>query len=113
MVRRVSRYNCVQCGACCCNPPANRAEGFTDYIEVDERAPLLKKPDLVRRMVVYAEDGTPHLRLHPDGRCLALRGRLGKHVQCTIYADRPLPCRKVEAGSALCQRYRAAHGLRA
>ena len=108
----VSGYNCVQCGACCCNPPENRAEGFTEYIEVDERAPLLKKPALVRRLVVYSDEGTPHLRLHPDGRCVALRGSIGQQVRCTIYADRPLPCRKVESGSALCQRYRRDRGLR-
>lgn len=109
----VSRYDCVQCGACCCNPPENRAEGYTDYVEVDARAPLLHKPELVRRLVIYNADGVPHLRLHSDGRCLALRGRVGKQVRCTIYADRPQPCRKVEAGSALCRRYRSAHGLRA
>jgi len=112
MVRAVSRYNCVQCGACCCNSPENRAEGFTEYVEVDARAPLLRKPELVRRLVVYSDEGRPHLRMHPDGRCLALRGRVGEKVRCTIYADRPLPCRKVEAGSALCQRYRRSHGLR-
>jgi len=108
----VSRFDCRQCGACCCNPPDNRAEGFTEYIEVDARAPLLGKPELVRRMVVYSDEGVPHLRLHPDGRCLALRGRVGSQVRCTIYADRPAPCRSVEAGGALCQRYRRAAGLR-
>jgi hypothetical protein len=108
----VSRFECRTCGACCCNPPENRAEGFTEYIEVDERAPLWKKPDLVRRLVVYSEEGEPHLRLHPDGRCLALRGRVGSQVTCTIYADRPTPCRSVESGSDLCRRYRRARGLR-
>ncbi len=85
----VSRYDCVQCGACCCNLPANRAEGFIDYVEVDARAPLLRRPELVRRLVVYNEDGAAHLRLHPDGRCLALRGRVGQRVRCTIYSGPP------------------------
>lgn len=108
----MSRYECRQCGACCCNSPENRAEGFTDYIEVDARAPLWKKPELVRRLVVYTEEGEAHLRLHPDGRCLGLRGRVGVKVNCTIYDDRPTPCRTVESGSALCRRYRVARGLR-
>ncbi|MBL9102690.1 MAG: YkgJ family cysteine cluster protein [Myxococcales bacterium] len=111
-VKPMSRYDCTQCGACCCNPPANRAEGFVEYIEVDDRAPLLQKPELVRRLVVVSDDGAAHMRLDPEGRCLALRGKLGKHVRCTIYADRPLACRKVEAASELCRRYRAARGLR-
>jgi Fe-S-cluster containining protein len=106
------RYDCTHCGACCCNPPANRAEGFVDYIEVDERAPLLRRPELVRRLVVVADDGAAHMRLDPEGRCLALRGRLGKQVRCTIYPDRPRACRSVEAGGELCRRYRAARGLR-
>lgn len=108
----MSRYECRSCGACCCNPPENRAEGFTEYIAVDARAPLLKKPALLRRLVVYSEAGEPHMRLDPDGRCLALRGRVGAQVTCTIYADRPTVCRSVESGSPLCRRYRQARGLR-
>lgn len=108
----MGRYDCTLCGACCCNPPENHRAGFFDYIEVDDRAPLLKKPALVRRLVVLGSDGKPHMRLDPEGRCLALRGRVGKHVQCTIYADRPQPCRRVEAGSDLCREYREVRGLR-
>ena len=107
----MSRYECRQCGACCCNSPENRAEGFTEYIEVDERAPLLKKPALVRRLVVYSDEGTPHLRLHPDGRCVALRGSIGQQVRCTIYAERPSPCREFDIEHAACNRARQRHGL--
>ena len=57
-------------------------------------------------------DEKPHMRLDPEGRCLALRGRIGKQVRCTIYADRPQACRRVEAGSELCRDYREARGLR-
>lgn len=111
-VKRMGRYDCTLCGACCCNPPGNRTEGFVDYIEVDERAPLLKKPELVRRLVVVREDDVMHMRLDPEGRCLALRGRVGKHVRCTIYADRPRACWSVEPASDLCRAYREARGLR-
>ena len=98
--------DCTRCGACCSNPDENRAEQFLDYVEVLSKDSLLEKPDLVRRFVVYNADGVPHLRLHQDGRCLALRGRLGHRVTCTIYEDRPTGCRKVEAGSERCLRYR-------
>lgn len=106
------RFDCILCGACCCNPPVNRSEGFVDYIEVDDRAPLLKKPELVRRLVVVGEDGARHMRLDPEGKCFALRGRVGHQVRCTIYADRPRACRLVEAGSEMCRQHRLARGLR-
>ncbi len=105
-------FDCQRCGACCVNPPENRREGFLDYIEVDAAAPLLLQPKLVARLVRYNADGVPHLRLTPgEGRCQALRGKLGARVTCTIYRERPQACRKVEAGSRLCQRYRRAAGL--
>ena len=56
-------------------------------------------------------DGVPHLRLHPDGRCLALRGRIGGRVRCTIYEHRPAACRKVEPGSERCMAHRREHRL--
>lgn len=108
----MARYDCLSCGACCQNTPENRAEGFSHYIEVDPAAPLLRRPDLVRKLVVRDDDGAAHLRLHPDGRCVALRGRIGTRVRCGIYRERPAACHKVEAGSALCQSYRQGRGLR-
>lgn len=107
----MARYECMSCGACCQNQPENLAEGFTEYIEVDPAAPLWRRPDLVRKLVVRGEDGTAHLRLHPDGRCVALRGRIGHRVRCEVYRERPAACRCVEAGSDLCRRYRQARGL--
>jgi Fe-S-cluster containining protein len=108
----VPRYDCLSCGACCHNTPDNQAEGFVGYIEVDAAAPLWRRPDLVRKLVVRDEDGGAHLRLHPDGRCVALRGRIGVRVRCEIYRERPAACRRVEAGGELCQTYRRAAGLR-
>jgi Fe-S-cluster containining protein len=106
-----SDLDCMECGACCCNPNENRAEGFVDYVEVDRRAPLWKKPELVRRLVVYNAAGIPHLKLDADGRCAALRGAVGRKVSCSIYDQRPLGCRKVEAGSARCLQYRHERGV--
>jgi Fe-S-cluster containining protein len=103
--------DCQFCGACCVNPSKNREEKYDAYIEVEPKDGLRKKPELMRRYTVDI-DGVLHLKLLPkDGRCAALRGRLGGSVHCTIYAHRPTPCRRVEPGSDLCLSYRRDHGL--
>jgi Fe-S-cluster containining protein len=107
MAAAVADYDCQACGACCVNPPENRAQGYTYYVEVMEDDRLLERGDLVRKLVVRDRAGVPHLRLAPDGRCIALRGTLGKRVSCGIYRERPTPCRRVQPGDALCLRYRA------
>lgn len=109
------RYDCQTCGACCVNPPENEAEGFRAWVEVAPGEPLLRRRDLVKKLCVIEADGPDrgavHLRLDASGRCLALRGALGRRVACTIYARRPAPCRRVQAGAPDCRRYRAALGL--
>lgn len=103
--------DCRRCGACCINLPSNVREGFTSWVEIAEGDVILERPELVTKLVFRDEDGIPHLRLAPNGRCLSLRGALGGEVSCRIYADRPTPCRSVQPGDALCLRYRAEHGL--
>lgn len=104
--------DCQKCGACCVNLPSNRAEGFAYWVEVSPNDALLRRRDLVRKHVVRDDSGVPHLRLAPDGRCLALRGPLGD-VSCAIYRERPTPCRRVQPGDAQCLRYRAEHRVEA
>ena len=106
-----SEHDCRRCGACCVNLPANAAEGFTSWVEVAPDDEILERADLARKLIVHDADGVPHLRIADDGRCLALRGALGREVSCAIYHHRPSPCRRVQPGDALCRRYRAAHGL--
>jgi Fe-S-cluster containining protein len=103
--------DCQRCGACCTNPSENIAEGVTSYVEIEPGDPILRKKDLVKKLVVLDAEGVPHMRLTADGRCLALNGAVGRRVTCTIYHHRPSPCRRVEAGSKLCLRYRADRGL--
>lgn len=102
--------DCQACGACCVNPASNEAEGFRSWVEVGEREPLLRRKDLVKKLVVLHDD-VPHLRLDATGRCLALRGRVGDDVSCSIYALRPHPCRRVQPGDAGCLSYRRELGL--
>lgn len=106
-----AELDCRRCGACCVNLPSNRAEGFTSWVEVAPGDALLARADLVRKHVVVDGEGVAHLRIASDGRCLALRGPLGRSVSCAIYHHRPSPCRKVQPGDSLCLRYRAEHGL--
>ena len=106
-----AELDCRRCGACCVNLPSNRAEGFIYWVEVADDDAILERPDLVRTHVVRDADGVPHLRIVGDGRCIALRGALGREVACTIYHQRPSPCRSVQPGDALCLRYRHEHGL--
>ena len=103
--------DCQSCGACCINLPSNRADGFVDWVEVYDGDEILERADLVRKHIVRDSEGVLHLRLADDGRCLALRGALGREVTCTIYRHRPTPCRTVQPGDALCLRYRHEHGL--
>jgi Fe-S-cluster containining protein len=101
--------DCRRCGACCKNLPSNG--NFRWWVEVAPDDALLASSDLVRKHVVRDAEGVPHLRIAPDGRCLALRGALGRRVDCAIYHHRPSPCRRVQPGDELCLRYRAEHGM--
>jgi Fe-S-cluster containining protein len=103
--------DCQRCGACCTNPDENRAEGFTFYVEVEPDSRLLRVDALRKRYVVFDGAGVPHLRLDPSGRCAALTGKLGRRVQCAIYADRAPGCRRVEPGTKECLTMRAQRGL--
>lgn len=104
--------DCTRCGACCFNPPDNVREGYAEYIEVGPGDALWRRPELSRRHTVE-KDGRVHMRLLADQRCSALAGSLGGRVRCTIYHARPSPCRRVQAGSELCARYRLGLGLSA
>jgi Fe-S-cluster containining protein len=103
--------DCTACGACCCNPDENRAEGFPYYIEISSKSRLLTDATLRKRYVVNDPDGTPHMRLDPSGRCSALQGPLGKRVRCLIYADRHRGCKLVQAGDDACLKARRERGI--
>jgi len=99
------------CGACCVNLPSNQAESFTSWVEIEDGDRILGHADLARKLVVLDADGVPHLRLVEGGRCVALSGAPGRRVSCRIYHVRPSPCRRVEPGDPLCERYRTEHGI--
>ncbi len=105
-------FDCQNCGACCCNTDANRAEDYADYVLVGARSPLTRHPSLLRKLTVLNQKGERHLRLKGAAqRCAALSGELGVRVSCTIYELRPAGCRRVEPGSKECRRDRRERGI--
>lgn len=103
-------FDCQRCGACCRNPLSNRREGVHVWVEVEPDEVLLRRPRWAK-WLRRDRDGVVHLRLVDDGRCVALRGRIGESVRCEIYEVRPRPCRRVEAGSDECRELRREAGL--
>ena len=102
--------DCTTCGACCCNPDENRDEGYRWYVEIEDTDSSLLSPKH-KRYVVHDDEGVPHLRLDPSGRCAALVGRLGERVRCKVYSHRPAGCRRVMPGDTECLKARRERGI--
>ena len=95
--------DCEACGACCCNSEPNRSHAFRDYVEVSADDALWKHQDRLFDLAVLNPAGETHLKLvGREQRCVALAGRVGEKVGCTVYALRPMPCRDLAAGSVEC-----------
>jgi len=95
---------CQDCGACC----AHYRVSFY-WAEADD-TPGGHIP------VALTERLNAHLRCmqgtsSSSPRCVALAGDVGRSVGCTIYAQRPQPCRDVMPGDPQCLKARAAHGM--
>jgi Putative zinc- or iron-chelating domain len=94
--------DCQECGACC------RAAYHSVTVEADDPA-VTRWPELVVDRGSYLE-----LRRVGD-RCAALAGDANgsgdERFACTIYADRPRPCREFELGGENCLIARRRVGL--
>ena len=100
---------CMTCGACC----AYFRVSFY-WAEADDAGGLVPS--------ALTEPLTPFLRCmsgtnQRQSRCTALSGEIGESVHCTIYHQRPSPCREFamsgEGGelNEACDRARARYGL--
>jgi Fe-S-cluster containining protein len=90
-------YDCQSCGACC-------SHKWSWPILKKDRSDAVNIPsDLVR-------EDYPLMKT-TGNRCTALIGSVGCYTACSIYHDRPLACRRFEAGSDLCKEARNAAGL--
>jgi hypothetical protein len=98
---------CQSCGACCAAfrvdfHPAELAGGaFAWGAGVPREMTVPVTPAIVR---MCGSDAT-------EPRCVALAGDVGKAVACTIYDDRPSPCREFATTDDACARARCSHGL--
>lgn len=92
---------CVECGACC----ASFRVSFYWFEAESHGLPM----DLTRQVNAFYScmAGT---ETHPV-RCAALQGAVGQAVSCSVYAQRPSPCREVQAGDEQCAKARRKHGL--
>jgi hypothetical protein len=92
--------DCQKCGACC-------REAYHS-VTVSMRDPVVwKEPDLIVRH-------GPRFEIRREGeRCAALDVRAGetRSYACTIYENRPRPCREFEAGGRHCLDARRRVGL--
>lgn len=102
---------CLRCGACCAH--------FRVAFHWSETEPFLGgtvPASLTERLDPHrlAMRGTAG-GLQP--RCQALQGQIGEQVSCSIYAQRPSPCRALQpdglhqVASPQCRQARARHGL--
>lgn len=103
-------HPCLSCGACC----AAFRVAF-HWSEADAASGGAVPFEAVTRWDAHrvALRGTDRREPH----CGQLQGRVGTSVSCAIYAQRPSPCRELqaswEAGAASeqCDRARQRHGL--
>ena len=89
-------FDCLACGACCFGPA-------TAYIDV-RAADLVRMSAATRKRFVRGER-SQSLRMN-QGHCAALRVRRGERNTtqhfCTIYVERPEPCRSITPGNREC-----------
>ncbi len=101
---------CRTCGACCAY-----CRILVNWTEVDDFAP----GGIPASMTVRLGE---HVRIMagtegPPGRCVALEGRIGHFVTCSIYDRRGTLCREFNpehddgSPNEMCDRARRAHGL--
>lgn len=103
----MSSSPCTQCGACCASfrvdfHPLELAGGafaWGEGVPVEMTYPLT--PHMVR---MQGTDAQPP-------RCVALAGEVGVQVRCSIYAERPSPCREFDVQHEACARARQRFGL--
>lgn len=103
-------HACLNCGACCA---AFRVDFHRDDLSsplkngVPEHMVVPLTPTLVR--MLGTDDAPP--------RCIALAGEVGRDACCSIYRERPGPCRDfaplapLGIGDDACDRARRRYGL--
>ena len=94
---------CLDCGACCASYRVSFYSAEADVNGIADSMVQALTP------VYSCLSGTNQSRPH----CQALVGEVGKVVKCSMYEQRPSPCRELQPGDDKCQKARAKHGLAA
>jgi Fe-S-cluster containining protein len=106
----LNTHPCLSCGACCAY--------YRVSFHPSETSPESFETPNAMVIPVHSEEsvmmGTHTIQ---NTRCVALTGEVGKDAHCSIYENRPSPCRKFEASYSYgvkeprCDEARVAHGL--
>jgi Fe-S-cluster containining protein len=106
---------CVGCGACCAHFRVQfywrEGESGAESGRPPVRTELYEDLDSRYRCMKGTND-----KHHP--KCAGLKGRIGRDASCSVYQERPTPCREFTASFAdgkknlRCDEARGAHGLR-
>lgn len=108
----LGEHPCQKCGACC---SSYRVSFYWREAEASDN--LFAVPQN------FWEEGSGHYRTMKgteskhSPKCVALKGKVGEFVSCTIYNNRPSPCRNFEASfeygihKPRCDEARKKHGL--
>lgn len=105
-------HPCLTCGACCAHFRVAFYWREANPEDHENAVPLNLTEDLTPTERCMKGTGTKH-----KNKCIALRGRVGEQVACTIYQNRPTPCRAFTASyengkrNERCDLARAHHGL--
>src|SRR4051812_43007672 len=111
----MAAHPCVQCGACCSffrvevSLEENQAQGIAVPMELT--APLVQTSERNKNRVMKGTD-------QERPRCVALAGKVGTNVFCTIYEQRPACCRNFKASyengerNSRCDKARILKGLK-
>lgn len=106
-------HPCLSCGACCAYFRVAFYWREAEPAEHSDAVPLDLWEELTDRHRCMKGTSTKH-----NPKCVALKGKIGQHVECSIYSNRPSPCRDFEASyesgdkNERCDRAREKHGLR-
>ena len=107
-----SKHPCLTCGACCAYFRVMFYWRESSREDHDRAVPAHLTEKLDETFQVMRGTETKHSRA-----CIAFEGRIGTSSKCTIYENRPTPCRAFAASfedgtkNPRCDEARAHHGL--
>ena len=104
----MSANPCMTCGACCANFRVSFYWGETDAAAFGTVPQQLTQKINHQRVCMSGTN-------QKQPRCVALVGEIGQEVSCTIYQQRPSPCRDFginqDGVNPDCDKARARYGL--